>query len=781
MIVGRTVVFDVRCLQDAQYRDRGVGRLGANLVRSARNRCIRVIGIADPTLPELEQRFRCHFDEIRHDSFLTDNDDQVSFVQLSPMTHDPLFIARLLDCERVFTASVVHDFIPLAMPDQYLPKAAQKIDYDCKLRWLSRYDHFFANSDWTKREIARVLGIREERISVSFPAIDPVFTAGRATSQSASPVHILAVGGRDRRKNVDCAIGAHANSWVGRTRSVPLLVSGGYPSWWEEQLRGLYRDEKGLQSLLMFMGNVSDKEFVQSFRNAACVVVPSRAEGFSIPVAEAMAVGVPVFASSIPAHWELLENPDVMFDSEDHLRLACLMDRVILEEGFRDWVAKDQSTRWQRFQADTIARLFWTNLDKHAADRMAAPAIVGRRPRIAVLAPLPPDRSGVADYTAASLGELAKFADVYAFTPTRSPKSPEGAVAVAPLSALPFLQPEFDRVISVMGNSHFHTDIYRLLMRYGGACIEHDNRLLGFYNFCVGKERAREVAERELGRPLMAGELDRWLSDESTLEATFLGELAQRSRPFLVHSRGTARIVRERFGIESSYLPFSVYRAWQDDQLTIRARLEARRRLRMSPTEVTIITLGSVGEAKAPYDCIWALEMLRGWGIPAKLHFVGEMATDPAPLLTFCRELQLTKHVEFVSKYLSEGDYRDYLLAADVAVQLRTHLLGGLSGAMLDCIAVGIPTVANQDLAESMEAPSYVFRIADRPSPVLLAEALAAAIESSEAIRRQQDDERRAYCDVHSFRGYAERLCAALSLEIRPAGSSLGRKLEHAN
>jgi glycosyltransferase involved in cell wall biosynthesis len=477
-----------------------------------------------------------------------------------------------------------------------------------------------------------------------------------------------------------------------------------------------------------------------------------------------MAVGVPVFASAIPAHRELIENPRWLFDSEDHLRLAYLMDRVVGDPSFRAEAIKDQANRWQRFQAHQVAQAFWANLQKHAATPMAAPLVGGRRAQIAVLGPLPPDRSGVADYTAATFKELGKLVDVYAFTPTRSATLPEGAVAIAPISAIPHLTTRFDRVISVMGNSHFHLDAYRLLMRYGGACIEHDNRLLGFYRNLLGEARTIEVAQGELGRPLESGELDRWLADESTLEATFLGEVAARSEPLFVHSRGTARIVRERFGVQATYLPFSVYREWQEDELAPRSRASARNRVGISRDEVAIVTLGYVGAAKAPLDCLWALDMLRGWGIPAKLYFVGEIATDWGPLARLCDELELTSHVRFVSNYVSESDYRSYLLAADATVQLRTHLLGGLSGAMLDCIAAGVPTVANNDLAEAMEAPSFVFRVPDRPSPVLIAEALATAL-ASRSTAASLREERRAYCEVHSFRRYAEQLCAGLSLD----------------
>jgi hypothetical protein len=59
-----------------------------------------------------------------------------------------------------------------------------------------------------------------------------------------------------------------------------------------------------------------------------------------------------------------------------------------------------------------------------------------------------------------------------------------------------------------------------------------------------------------------------------------------------------------------------------------------------------------------------------------------------------------------------------------VAVQLRTYGLGGLSGALLDCAAGGLPSATNESLlAAAIGVPDYVRSIADAVSPLLLAEA----------------------------------------------------------
>ena len=334
----------------------------------------------------------------------------------------------------------------------------------------------------------------------------------------------------------------------------------------------------------------------------------------------------------------------------------------------------------------------------------------GRRPRVALLSPLPPDRSGVADYTAATCAELGKLVDLHLFSETPRHR-PRNVASVRPLSALPSLTAGFDRVIGVVGNSHFHTKIFNILSRYGGACIAHDARMLGFYRVLLGTERALAVASKELGRPVAEAELNSWLADEGKLEALFLGEIAESAAPTIVHSPVTARMFKDRYGVPAVYLPFSIYRPWAPEELTQDRRAEARLRLGVAPGEIVIVTFGYVHVSKAPEECVWALKLLRDWGIPASLHFVGafkEVDASVPGLRPLVADLELGEHVRLADSYVSEQTYRDYLLGADLAVQLRTYGLGGLSGALLDCAAAGLPTVTNAALAEAVGVPDYI-------------------------------------------------------------------------
>jgi hypothetical protein len=96
------------------------------------------------------------------------------------------------------------------------------------------------------------------------------------------------------------------------------------------------------------------------------------------------------------------------------------------------------------------------------------------------------------------------------------------------------------------------------------------------------------------------------------VETLFLGEIADIAEPLCLHSRITARLVEDRYGVRPVYLPFSVYREPSLEALVPNARDAARRRLGISSDAIAIVTFGFVHESKAPEDCSWTLEMLRG-------------------------------------------------------------------------------------------------------------------------------------------------------------------------
>ena len=184
------------------------------------------------------------------------------------------------------------------------------------------------------------------------------------------------------------------------------------------------------------------------------------------------------------------------------------------------------------------------------------------RPSIAFVTPMPPDRSGCADYSFATLVALKAKSDVTLVTETGSPRFPGGVSYAGRPQKLTYLDSRFDAVVSVLGNSHFHAREFDLLLKYGGACIAHDARMLDFYVHILGRERALAVASSEAGRAVTDQELDFWLANPGRLPIMFLSEIANISSVFMTHSRGTANIVKRLYKKDSTILPFVPYRTF---------------------------------------------------------------------------------------------------------------------------------------------------------------------------------------------------------------------------
>jgi glycosyltransferase involved in cell wall biosynthesis len=479
-------------------------------------------------------------------------------------------------------------------------------------------------------------------------------------------------------------------------------------------------------------------------------------------VVEAAANGCPVLASDCTAHCELLTAED-RFSPHDATALRALLEAVVFSSEARETMRRRQADLRQRFSVEAVGTRFWNQLSRlwtHRSPRVAR----NRRPSIAFLSPLPPARSGVADYSYATLGPLAARAEVSVFSETAGATAPESVASVGRPDVTALLDVKFDAVVSVIGNSDFHLREFDLLLRFGSSCIAHDARMLGFYRILLGMPRACAAASDELGRPVSENEIGGWLTDERGLKALFLGEIAATSRPMIVHSPVTQRLVKERHGVDCVLLPFVPYRSFGAAELAPPARAAARRALGVGEHEIIVASFGMIDRVKCIAECIWAIEILRSWGVPARLVLVGTGGPNVKWLRPLAAELGLGECLTVYQGAVPDHIYRLWLAAADVGVQLRAYQLGGLSGALLDCIAAALPTVSTQHLTEVADAPSYVVPVPDQISPVLVAERIMEILDTGTHLQRPLA-ERDAVLAVRNFENYADRLLQALGLE----------------
>ncbi len=170
--------------------------------------------------------------------------------------------------------------------------------------------------------------------------------------------------------------------------------------------------------------------------------------------------------------------------------------------------------------------------------------------------------------------------------------------------------------------------------------------------------------------------MNAWLADENRLKALFLKEIAEAARPLVVHSPVTARFINDHYGVVCARLPFIPYRYFRTEEISTEQRVLARRHLGISETNIIVATFGEVHENRGMEDCIWAVDMLRSWGMPVRMALVGFADERIAGwLINKATAIGIADVLTMFQRRVSEEEYRAWLLAADVGVQLRTYRL----------------------------------------------------------------------------------------------------------
>jgi glycosyltransferase involved in cell wall biosynthesis len=209
---------------------------------------------------------------------------------------------------------------------------------------LKRCDRLIAISTHTRQDAFDILGIPLDRICVIHPGVPQVFfdaTTSQAERVRAQyrlpPSYLLFVGCIEPRKNVRGLIRAYQELPEGLRHETPLVIAG--PFGWEK---------KDLRSLLakphiLYLGYVPESELPGLFRGAAALVYPSFYEGFGLPVAQAMAAGIPVITSNCSSLPEVVGDAGLTVDPNSTTELAGAMHRILTCPE----VARDLGTRAQ--------------------------------------------------------------------------------------------------------------------------------------------------------------------------------------------------------------------------------------------------------------------------------------------------------------------------------------------------------------------------------------------------------------------------------------------------
>jgi glycosyltransferase involved in cell wall biosynthesis len=675
-------------------------------------------------------------------------------------------------------AVTLYDLIPDVFPERYLVDPGLRRRYRARLELVRAADLVLALSESTARDAVERLRVAEDRIVVVGAAASDLYglPSSRAdalrVARSAIPrleaQFVLYTSGMDDRKNFQGLFRAWGrlpaavrNAW-----QLVMVCSVDEPT--RNYLLQLALDA-GIEDRLLLPGFVPDAALKALYQSTDLFVFPSLYEGYGLPVAEALASGARTIGSDSSSVAELLV-PEAQFDPTSDAAIAGAIERALTDDATR--AALDAQAR--------VALPGWNVVADRVADaydsllrRPALPA--RRRPRVAMVTPLPPAPSGVADFSFRLLTELRDYCDVHAFAdgcrhvdPALGPPLAPAGVEVLPARFMgehERARGGYDCVIYCLGNSQFHAGALAQLRRRSGVVLAHEVRLTDLYALSAdepgavpGGFEANLTAMYDL--PPGTGASGRLRAEESErLGVLMAAEIVELADSFVVMSRFAADRVR---------LEVDPVVADRVRVLPFAGRDVVEGATRSSERAPIVASFGIVNDIKQNALALSAFPAVLERCPDASLVFVGPCAdADRAQLTELAAGLGVSHRVE-VAGGVTDEEYAAWLDRAAVAIQLRRTANGECSGTIADCLAAGaVPVVTGIGAGRDLPADGVV-KVDQSVSARELADVVSDLL-ADPARRDALAAAARGYAAAHSHAAVAKRLFEEI---IEPATRS---------
>ncbi|AXI01973.1 glycosyltransferase family 4 protein [Aquirhabdus parva] len=261
--------------------------------------------------------------------------------------------------------ATIHDLSVFKFPETH--PAERVRDFERRLgQTLSVAKHIITDSKSTREEVIEYFGWPSARISAIHLGVPEVYKprphvdiyAQLLSRYNLTPNKFtLCVSTIEPRKKVDRLIQAYALLPIRIRTEYPLVIIGG-KGWHSELLHKVMEDAQRA-GWLYYLGFVDEVYLPAIYAGARLFVYPSIYEGFGLPIAEAMACGIPVIASNRSCLPEVtsgaakLINPDDVDEFSLSLQ-ACLTDLIWREKAVGQGLNVAKAYTWDNCAQQTL-------------------------------------------------------------------------------------------------------------------------------------------------------------------------------------------------------------------------------------------------------------------------------------------------------------------------------------------------------------------------------------------------------------------------------------------
>ncbi|NLY09868.1 MAG: glycosyltransferase [Tissierellia bacterium] len=639
-------------------------------------------------------------------------------------------------------AVILYDLIPYIYPNTYLEDPLVSSWYMSKLEQLRHADLLLAISESSRQEAISYLDSPEERAINISSAVNDHFKPRSYNSVEANKLltryglsrpFLMYTGGIDYRKNIEGLIKAYSELDHSVRKEHQLAVVCSMKQADREHLNKLVKNYGLSPDEVVFTGFVPEEDLIALYNLCKVFVFPSLHEGFGLPALEAMSCGKAVIASNTSSLPEVVGRVDALFDPYNIKDITRTMQKVLTDDDFRRDLEEHSLDQAKKFSWDKTAKTAIAAIESMLEQRNKTKAIIktrSNRPKLAYISPLPPERSGISDYSAELLPELSRYYDIDVIVDQDEVSDPwiENNCAVRSVNWFKEHSGDYDRIMYHFGNSVFHHHMFKLLEEIPGVVVLHDFFLSGILSHMdlLGYLPNGFVKEIYFSHGYKAVQEYFETTDRSDIIYKYPCNLSvlQNALGIIVHSEYSKKLAQYWYGEGAvknwAVIPLVRGQASQMD------RLKARRSLQIKEDSFVVCSFGLLGETKLNHKLLEAwIDSSLATNKNCLLIFAGENNKDEYGL-----KMQKAIHSSGVSEriritgWLDINVYRQFLAAADIAVQLRTLSRGETSAAVLDCMNYGLPTIINAHGSMAELPDEAVFKLPDEFSLTQLKEAL---------------------------------------------------------
>jgi glycosyltransferase involved in cell wall biosynthesis len=253
----------------------------------------------------------------------------------------------------------VHDAVPWTHPETLTPRGVRWHRHTAE-RAAASAAALVVPTEAVARELARHLDPRCPVVVVGEGVSGRLaLPADAAARRAALGAHVggylLTTATLEPRKGLDVLVAALARPGA---PDLPLLVAG-QAGWGGVDLAGLAAGAGLPAGRVRALGRVPDADLAALMHGAAALVVPSRAEGFGLPVLEGLSAGVPVVTSDDPALVEVGGGATAVAPIGDPAALAAALARVTGDEELRRDLVRRGRLRAGEFSWTGAATRLW--------------------------------------------------------------------------------------------------------------------------------------------------------------------------------------------------------------------------------------------------------------------------------------------------------------------------------------------------------------------------------------------------------------------------------------